>query len=217
MVAQCGETERMATVKEMIAEYNALVSILGGNELTAWKQAGSKLEERLAAMRAEVDRRRTETPAHPEGTVHPVTAEQVEELLRAEAEAEAAEAADDPLSLTDEQVEDLADAEQAIADRDQAIADMEEAAASEQSPPKPKRAKKDKAPRVVDERGTIGQMVRELLLDDEGYGYVEIVEIVKGEFPEANTSRRSVASVAAELRRKGVAVPMRRREKGATE
>lgn len=60
-------------------------------------------------------------------------------------------------------------------------------------------------------RGGIGQMIAELLVDAEGYGYGEIVDIVRGEFPEASTSKRSVASVAAALRRKGVEVPMRRK------
>jgi hypothetical protein len=62
-------------------------------------------------------------------------------------------------------------------------------------------------------RGSIGQMVAELLVDAEGYDYQEIVDIVRGQFPSAKTSKRSIASVAAGLRRKGIEVPMRRKAK----
>lgn len=57
---------------------------------------------------------------------------------------------------------------------------------------------------------TIGKAVRALLLDPAGLDYGAIVERVKVEFPQASTSKRSVASVAAALRREGVQVPMRR-------
>jgi hypothetical protein len=62
-------------------------------------------------------------------------------------------------------------------------------------------------------RGSIGQMVADLLVDAEGYDYQEIVDIVRGQFPSAKTSKRSIASVAAGLRRKGIEVPMRRKPK----
>lgn len=58
-------------------------------------------------------------------------------------------------------------------------------------------------------RRTIGSMVQEMLLD-ETLDYPTIVDRVVAEFPEAKTSTRSVASVAAALRRKGVNVPTRR-------
>lgn len=61
----------------------------------------------------------------------------------------------------------------------------------------------------------IGKLVESLLLDAEGFDYPTIVEMVTGEFPDAQTSTRSVASVAAALRRKGVEVPMRRTPRSA--
>lgn len=66
-------------------------------------------------------------------------------------------------------------------------------------------------------KGTIGELVKDLLLDAEGFGYEFIVEAVKREFPEAQTSRRSVASTAAALRKKGVDVPTRRKGRPAEE
>ena len=60
---------------------------------------------------------------------------------------------------------------------------------------------------------TIGSMVQEMLMD-ETLDYPTIVDRVVAEFPEAKTSTRSVASVAAALRRKGTDVPARRKAKG---
>ncbi|MGB3689598.1 MAG: hypothetical protein WBA02_09885 [Jannaschia helgolandensis] len=59
---------------------------------------------------------------------------------------------------------------------------------------------------------TVGSLVQELLMDPD-LGYLAIVDRVMAEFPDAKTSVRSVASVAAGLRRKGVNVPMRRTAK----
>lgn len=59
---------------------------------------------------------------------------------------------------------------------------------------------------------TIGSLVQELLMD-EALDYATIVDAVMAEFPNAQTSARSVASVAAVLRKKGVDVPMRRSSK----
>lgn len=59
---------------------------------------------------------------------------------------------------------------------------------------------------------TIGALVEELLMD-EALGYEAIVDLVKAEFTDAKTSARSVASVAAVLRKKGVDVPLRRKSK----
>ncbi len=61
-------------------------------------------------------------------------------------------------------------------------------------------------------RRTIGSLVQELLMDPD-LGYLAIVDRVKTDFPDANTSVRSVASVAAVLRKKGVDVPLRRTAK----
>ena len=57
---------------------------------------------------------------------------------------------------------------------------------------------------------TIGAVVQELLMDVDN-AYVEIVAEVKRRFPDAKTTARSVASVAANLRKKGVDVPTRRK------
>jgi hypothetical protein len=56
--------------------------------------------------------------------------------------------------------------------------------------------------------GAIGRMVEELL-KDASLNYFQIVERIVAAFPDARTSRRSVASVAADLRRRGVEVPKR--------
>ncbi len=72
------------------------------------------------------------------------------------------------------------------------------------------------APEADDEpeqpKRTIGALVQELLMD-EALGYKEIVETVRGQFPDAKTSVRSVASVAAVMRKRGVDVPMRRKHR----
>lgn len=56
--------------------------------------------------------------------------------------------------------------------------------------------------------GAIGKMVEELL-SDASLGYFQIVEKVVAAFPNARTSRRSIASVAADMRKRGLEVPMR--------
>lgn len=58
-------------------------------------------------------------------------------------------------------------------------------------------------------KGTIGELVHELLMD-ETLDYVTIVDRVMAKFPDAKTTTRSVASVAAVLRKKGAEVPKRR-------
>lgn len=59
---------------------------------------------------------------------------------------------------------------------------------------------------------TIGSVVEQLLVNAE-LSYDQIVDMIREQFPDANTSRRSVASVAARLRKKGIEVPMRRASK----
>lgn len=58
--------------------------------------------------------------------------------------------------------------------------------------------------------GTVGKTIEALLMD-ASLSYDEVVNRVLVEHPDAHTSRRSVASVAAGLRKAGVDVPMRRR------
>lgn len=62
------------------------------------------------------------------------------------------------------------------------------------------------------ERGAIGRMVIDLLTktDDD---YATMVGKIKEAFPEAKTTARSIASIAADLRRDGVDVKSRRKVK----
>lgn len=62
------------------------------------------------------------------------------------------------------------------------------------------------------EKWTIGRLVEKLLMD-ETLDYVTIVDQVMAEFPDAKTTARSVASVAAVLRKKGIGVPKRWKSK----
>ena len=64
-------------------------------------------------------------------------------------------------------------------------------------------------PEGAEPKRTIGSLVQELLMDAD-LGYFAIVDRVVAEFPDAKTSVRSVASVAATLRKRGVDVPMRK-------
>ncbi len=65
-------------------------------------------------------------------------------------------------------------------------------------------------PVVKTDRGGIGRLVNVLLVDTD-LDYAAIVARVKVDFPEAKTTARSVASVAADLRRDGVDVKTRRK------
>ena len=67
-------------------------------------------------------------------------------------------------------------------------------------------------PPAKTERGGIGRLVNELLVDTDD-DYATIVAKVVARFPEAKTTARSVASVAADLRRDGVDVKTRRKAK----
>lgn len=49
----------------------------------------------------------------------------------------------------------------------------------------------------------------ESLLKDTTMSYKDIVATVRAEFPDANTTTKSVASVACTMRKKGVPVPLR--------
>ena len=56
---------------------------------------------------------------------------------------------------------------------------------------------------------TISALVKRLLMD-ETLDYAAIVGLVHEQFPDARTTARSVASVAAVMRKKGVDVPLRK-------
>ena len=68
---------------------------------------------------------------------------------------------------------------------------------------------------VKEPRITIGSVVTELVMDAT-LSYDAIVHIIHQQFEGAATARRSVASVAARLRKEGVEVPLRRQQKGET-
>lgn len=57
---------------------------------------------------------------------------------------------------------------------------------------------------------TISRLTEKLLMD-ENLGYAAIVDQVVAEFPDAKTTTRSVASVAAVMRKNGTPVPTRRK------
>ncbi len=59
---------------------------------------------------------------------------------------------------------------------------------------------------------TIGSVIAELVMDVT-LSYDMIVNMIHAQFDSASTSARSVASVAARLRKDGVEVPMRRKAK----
>lgn len=63
-----------------------------------------------------------------------------------------------------------------------------------------------------EKRKTIGSVVAELLMD-QSLNHEAIVEKVHAQFENSSTSKRSIASVAATLRKNGVNVPMRRKAK----
>jgi hypothetical protein len=56
--------------------------------------------------------------------------------------------------------------------------------------------------------GRLSRMVEHLVRDTK-MSYADIVAKVREEFPSANTSTKSVASVACVMRKKGVNVPLR--------
>lgn len=61
---------------------------------------------------------------------------------------------------------------------------------------------------------TIGSVIATMLMDAT-LSYDVIVNAIHEQFENASTSARSVASVAARLRKDGVDVPMRRKAKAA--
>lgn len=56
--------------------------------------------------------------------------------------------------------------------------------------------------------GSLSRRV-EALVRDTTMSYADIVATVREEFPNANTSTKSVASVACVMRKKGINVPLR--------
>ena len=69
---------------------------------------------------------------------------------------------------------------------------------------------------ALEKKKTIGAAISELVMDAT-LSYDAIVSLIHKEFANCSTSARSVASVAARLRKDGVDVPKRRGGKAATE
>lgn len=67
------------------------------------------------------------------------------------------------------------------------------------------RSKKSGLPKTD---GSLSRRV-EALVRDTTMSYQDIVSLVREEFPNANTSTKSVASVACVMRKKGINVPLR--------
>jgi hypothetical protein len=63
-------------------------------------------------------------------------------------------------------------------------------------------------PKVSAPKGELSRLVESLLMDGS-LTYRDILEAVKAEFPDANTTNKSIASVASVMRRKGHDVPKR--------
>lgn len=174
----------MTTIREMIETHNELARTLDQPELTAWKQAGDKLLARIEAMQAVVE-------ADAADADQALLDSALDGSLMASIEVDPL--AIDPLTL------DVSEASSAV-EPDAVSPNGAEEPGDDQDEP------------VVPSRG-VGKLIASLLVDPEGFDYAAIVEMVVGEFPAAKTSRRSIASVAAGLRRKGVEVPMRRNAK----
>lgn len=75
---------------------------------------------------------------------------------------------------------------------------------------KTRNRQRTRAEKAKDERrGAIGKSVATLLRDAR-LSYSDILQLVMAAHPNASTSTRSIASVAAAMRRDGVDVPLRR-------
>lgn len=109
-----------------------------------------------------------------------------------------AEAGDDPLADADLEPVDPLDM------------DGPEDAPTEPEPEAPTEVAEEPKRQNRASGGTVGKTIEALLMD-ASLSYDEVVNRVLVEHPDAHTSRRSVASVAAGLRKAGVDVPMRRR------
>ncbi len=72
--------------------------------------------------------------------------------------------------------------------------------------------KPEAAEDVDGRRETVGALVEAMLTTDAAYD--EIVAAVRERFPEARTTRRSVASVASAMRKRGAEVSLRRGHSG---
>lgn len=188
----------MTTIREMIETHNDLAATIGLPAIATWKQAGDKLQARIDAMQAQADMENGVNDA----------------AILAEGEAFVTQRPIDPLAIPEAFGDIEPDQVSPIGAEEPGGADQEPVDASEpvvESSEAP--TESTKATKVA--KGSIGKLVASLLLDAEGFDYPSIVEIVRGEFPDAQTSTRSIASVAAALRRSGVEVPMRRKAKSA--
>ncbi len=110
------------------------------------------------------------------------------------------------------EAQDLGDTEKPQADDDSSDQVIDPQVGDEELPKADEDGASGPSPRP--DRGGIGRLVN-LLLTTTDDDYKTIVAKVKAAHPEAKTTARSVASVAADLRRAGADVPTRRRAKAA--
>lgn len=172
------------TTKDLIKAHNDLAEQFGLPPLNGWKASKE-------ALQARIDGLMTQQPSDPLDI--------------------------DPLALTEADKPTVTFETEVNANPEPLDTEAQEPVGggpADQVSPNGAEATTDEHVEPVEHPGSIGQMIADLLVDPEAYGYQEIVDIVRGQFPQAKTSRRSVASVAAALRRKAVEVPMRRNAKG---
>jgi len=183
----------MSTTKERLAELNALRAKAGMPELASWKSSREKLEASIAALagaQAEEPEAQAEEP---------------------EAQAEEPEAPAEEPEAPAEEPEAPAEEPEAPAEEPEAQAEEPEAQAEEPEA----QAEEPEAPAEKPERGAIGRLCMELLETD--MSYADIVACVRGRYPAARTTARSLASVALDMRKAGVAVPGRRPQASPSE
>lgn len=112
---------------------------------------------------------------------------------------------------TGDAFEATADELNAQADRPSVKAAKSDAESDEAIAKATGKAKKAKAEGAGETRGKLTRLIESLLMDPK-LSYLDILKVIDGEFPTAHTTARSIASVAAGMRRKDIAVPMRRPE-----
>jgi len=168
----------MSTTKELIKTYNDLADKLGLKPLAGWKQAGSKLAEKIAELDLE--------------TASAASAVEVDTTAPDGAEA----TTDDPVTPGDAPKVIICDRFIPISmlNPDQEVYDI---------------TKFEAGIKLKATGPGIGNRVRAWLMEPEALGYDEIVRRVLAEFPGAKTSTRSIASVAAQMRREGIDLPKR--------
>lgn len=205
------------TTKELLKEHNELARKLGVPELTIWKAGKDKLAERIDGLARALEERVAHDDRYGgllasgpiDGNDSPGALEEV--MAEVEAELEVAEDVD-PLDLGDAEASSTSDETE---DQGEAAEEPGEPiyGAVEASGTLPETQDWLEATRVDLMKRHVGRLLEALLTSRAGYPYDVIVDEVRRVFPDARTTRRSVASTAARYRRQGVEVAERRRRK----